>query len=342
MQLFTLHPTLYKLNKYVCPEEKLPPEAQELKKKLTHCSQLRSRKVPWEEIEAIVGMSRSNYYRLSSLVKLHGIKGLIRRSKKPKKLRQSAIPVTTIELILQLRRTNPTYGKAKITVILARDHNIILSASSVGRVIAKLVACGKIRRSPSASNPCRSRKFNGHAKRWEYGKHKAAIPGEMVQIDHMSVSKNGVPFKHFQAWDPKSKFIDATVFSCATSHAAKKFLQQLIENAPFKISSIQVDGGSEFMAEFEEACKTLDIPLFVLPPKSPKYNGGVERGNRIFREEFYSRKDLLADSIGALKIALKAALHKYNTYRPHQALKFLTPMQYIQNNLRPTQQSNML
>jgi putative transposase len=341
MQLLKLHPKLYKLNQYVCPEENLPKEAIEIKRKLTHCSQLRRRKVPWKEIESIVGISRSNYYRLTALIKRHGIKGLIRRSKRPKKVRQSTIPLSTIGLILTLRRANPTYGKAKIAAILARDHHITLSASSVGRVLTKLIASGKVQRSMSSYRPRKARQFDGHAKRWEYGKHKATAPGEMVQIDHMSVSKNGVQLKHFQAWDPKSKFIDATVFSNATSHAAKKFLQQLIAQAPFKVSSIQVDGGSEFMAEFEQECKTLGIPLFVLPPKSPKYNGGVERGNRTFREEFYSRKDILADSVGALKIALKDALHKYNTYRPHQALQFLTPMQYIHNNLRPTQLSNM-
>jgi hypothetical protein len=37
------------------------------------------------------------------------------------------------------------------------------------------------------------------------------------------------------------------------------------------------------MAEFEQTCKELDIPLIVLPPSKPTYNGGVERGNRIFR-----------------------------------------------------------
>jgi hypothetical protein len=34
----------------------------------------------------------------------------------------------------------------------------------------------------------------------------------------------------------------------------------------------------------ESACKELNIVLFVLPPKNPKYNGEVERGNRIFRD----------------------------------------------------------
>lgn len=158
--------------------------------------------------------------------------------------------------------------------------------------------------------------------------------GERVQIDHMTVTKNGTGFKHFQGWDRKSKYIDAQVYSNATSSSAKRFLLDFVQSAPFKIQSIQVDGGSEFIDEFEEACAKLEIPLIVLPPKKPTYNGGVERGNRTFREEFYERPDLLADSVGAMRYELRNALNKYNTFRPHRALKGLTPMQYIHSHIR--------
>ena len=158
------------------------------------------------------------------------------------------------------------------------------------------------------------------------------VMGERVQIDHMTVTKNGICFKHFQAWDRCSKFIDTAIFSNAKSSSAKKFLLDFVRNAPYKILSIQVDGGSEFMAEFEEACEELHIPLIVLPPKKPEYNGGVERGNRIFREEFYNRSDLLEDSVRGIQAELRKALTKYNSYRPHRNLQGLTPLQYIQGS----------
>jgi hypothetical protein len=41
---------------------------------------------------------------------------------------------------------------------------------------------------------------------------------------------------------------------------------------PFKIKDIQV----------EQACKELKKPLFVLPPKSPDLNAGVERLKTLF------------------------------------------------------------
>ena len=86
------------------------------------------------------------------------------------------------------------------------------------------------------------------------------------------------------------------------------------------------------MAEFETECKRLKLKLQVLPPSKPTYNGGVERANRTFREDFYDDPEILADSIGALRFDLKNAVTKYNTYRPHFALNGQTPMEHSRSN----------
>ena len=150
--------------------------------------------------------------------------------------------------------------------------------------------------------------------------------GERVQVDHMVINKN---LRHFQFWDRRSKFIVAEVYTSATSYSAKLALQKFMKEAPFKVKSLQVDGGSEFMAEFEAECERLGIELMVLPPKRPTYNGGVERGNRTFREDFYNRYDLLKRSLTEIREDLTKAVHKYNNFRPHQHLHGLTPMEYI-------------
>jgi transposase InsO family protein len=66
------------------------------------------------------------------------------------------------------------------------------------------------------------------------------------------------------------------------------------------------------MADFEEECKRPEISLIVLPPRRSDYNGGVERGNRTFREEFYNQNNLLANNIMEMRIELEKALWKYN------------------------------
>jgi len=202
----------------------------------------------------------------------------------------------------------------------------------VGRILTALFDKGLITKSRSAPRPRKVPNLNkSQAKPWAYKDYKTMKLGERVQVDHMTVRRNGIISKHFQAWERKSKFIHAQAYSHAKASSAKRFLIELIEEGHFKILSRQVDGGSEFMAEFEAACKELSIPLHVLPPIRPTYNGGVELGNRTFKEEFYYRCDLLADSIGAMRFELKKTLNKYNTYRPHKSRGGLTPMAYIQN-----------
>jgi transposase InsO family protein len=83
------------------------------------------------------------------------------------------------------------------------------------------------------------------------------------------------------------------------------------------------------MAEFEAACQDQGIRLLVLPPHSPKLNGRVERANRTHTEEFYQVYD--GDlSLAALGPALLDWERTYNTVRPHQALDWLTPLEYLQ------------
>ena len=67
------------------------------------------------------------------------------------------------------------------------------------------------------------------------------------------------------------------------------------------------------------------MKLYVLPPCRPQYNGGVERGNRTFREEFYAQKNkncshCLISKKSKCKIIIQFDTHlqktvmKYNTY----------------------------
>lgn len=329
MQIIALHKNIYKLASYSLSQEKLEAHRKNYEKQVRDWEKLKSEQVCDKTCKEIVGISKATYYRYKArLIELN--KGILPPSKKPKSLRKPLWGEAEIQRVLSLRRENPTYGKAKIAVILKRDFGVCLSESTVGRILKRLMTKGLILKSLSAPRQKRKRNFQKHAQPWKYGM-RPVKPGQMVQIDHMSVTVNQVTVKHFQAWDPKSKYIQANVYSNATSRTAKRFLLELIQNSPFKVSSIQVDGGSEFMLHFEEACAELGIELFVLPPKRPQYNGGVERGNRTFREEFYARRDMIADSARAINFELQKAVHKYNSYRPHANLNMLTPLSYIQS-----------
>lgn len=332
MQIKSHHKNVYKLYSWARTQECLNIYRQNRDKKVRQWERLKAEGVSNATCKEMTGISRATYYRYKAVLKTLESGGTP-PSKRPKKVNKPQWGEPEKQLVLRIRRENPTYGKEKIAVIIRRDFGRDISTSTVGRIMTLLFKKGLITKSGSAPRTKRKRNFaKHHARPWTYKDYTTMKTGERVQVDHMTVTKNGICVKHFKAWDRRSKFIHAQLYSNAKASSARKFLLELLETAPFEIRSIQVDGGSEFMAEFEQACKELNLPLFVLPPAKPKYNGGVERANRIFREEFYNMPGLLADSIGALRAELKKALLKYNNFRPHKALDGLTPMQYIQHD----------
>jgi len=80
-------------------------------------------------------------------------------------------------------------------------------------------------------------------------------PWDLVQVDTLTVTLGpGEVVKHFSAVDLATRFSVAEVHTRATANLAAGFLAHLIAQAPFLIKTLQVDGGSEFMAEFKETC----------------------------------------------------------------------------------------
>lgn len=281
-----------------------------------------------------IDLSRATLYRLKKNYRDKGLLGLENKSTRPYKVRKPQWSRATEQRVLHLRRQFPLWGKLKIAAILERENGPRLSPSTVGRILDKLLKSGRIKPVHyfyGAPLKKKSRRFNQHAKRWKYGM-KGRRPGELIQIDHMSIGCFAdLKVKHFKATCPITKITIAQVYSRATSTCAADFLKQVQEKLPFPIISIQVDGGSEFMADFEGLCKEKAIPLFVLPPRKPKFNGQVERGNSTFRYEFYHLyRGIL--SIAAIRKELQEYVGFYNGYRPHQALNQEAPMTYYTRN----------
>jgi len=118
--------------------------------------------------------------------------------------------------------------------------------------------------------------------------------------------------------------------------AAARVWDTLLDRVPFLVKALRVDGGSEFAAEFEEACQQKELSLFVLPPKSPKLNGHVKRSHRTHNEEFYEVQ-AESDPLLVLNRQLRHWEKTYNCVRPHQSLAYLTPLEFVtrwEQNLR--------
>ena len=154
-------------------------------------------------------------------------------------------------------------------------------------------------------------------------------PGDLVQVDTLEVRPlPGVVFKQFTARDVLSRWDVIQAHTRATAATAAQFLDTLQHRMPFPIRALQVDGGSEFAAEFEQACHQRGLRLFVLPPRSPKLNGAVERANRTHTEEFY-QVTACSSEMKKLNRELRHWEKIYNTVRPHQSLGCLTPQQFL-------------
>ena len=70
-------------------------------------------------------------------------------------------------------------------------------------------------------------------------------------------------------------------------------------------------------------------PVGLLLRGSPKLNGHVERAQRTHTEEFYEVTEANFE-IGGLNRALLEWEKVYNTVRPHQALGYLTPLEFLE------------
>ena len=124
---------------------------------------------------------------------------------------------------------------------------------------------------------------------------------------------------------PETRRQRTKVCSGTTAHAARAFPREAA--AWLGIRAVQVDGGSEFMAEFEAGCRALGLPPLVLPPRSPQPDGIVERANRAARVECWSRHRGELTCAG-MNETLRRHLDYYNHRRPHRALGMKTPAEF--------------
>jgi len=282
------------------------------------------------------GISRQTFYRWKRRYDPDDLKRLEDGSHRPHRRRQPTWTPRLVERVLALRRQYPRWGKDKLVVLLGREGQKV-STSMVGRILTYLKKRGllieplprgfRVRR-PRPPRPWATRKPRDY---------RVEQPGDLVEVDTMDLRPvPGVVLKQFTARDVVSRWDVVEVRRRATSRAAASFLETLEERMPFPIRAIQVDGGSEFAAVFEQACQQRGLRLLVLPPRSPKLNGHVERANRTHAEEFYEVTPCSLQ-IPQLNQELRDWERTYNTVRPHQALGYRTPQEFLDLRASPSQ-----
>jgi len=281
------------------------------------------------------------------------LSSLASKSRTPKNKRNRKVNKLIKEFIIDYRCKYKGIGKEAIKPALdeyCKENDIeTVSESTIGRVIKDLKGSGmlidnniKVTVHGSSGNLIvRKKKRIKKLRRKGY---KPKKPGDLVQIDSVTVFFEGVKRYLITGIDLFTKFAFAMAFEKLNSRNCKTFFIKLSELTPFKIKRIQTDNGKEFEKDFKQYIRRQPIIHYHCYAKRPQSNGGIERFNRTVQEQFVSwEKEDLIDDIYSFNNKLMEYLIWYNTKKPHRAINKLPPLRYyLGMTIKNTFQSNML
>lgn len=267
-------------------------------------------------------IQRSLFYKWKNRYDRLGIKGLEDQSKKPKTFRQSKIPLEYIDLVKKLRRQYPYFSKYKLAVILKRDFDIELSSSTVGRIIKDHDLFFR--------SPYKSKKDRNKRARTRLPKDfEATMPGDLVQSDTKHVPFFGQRRYFYVIKDCLTKMTSIHVSTNISSKQSKIAFQNVKKHIPYEIKNSQNDNGSENLKELVTYLAGKGINQYFIRPRTPKDDAFVENMIGTIEREFIQQGKLTFNIEEQQKL-IDEWLVEYHTFRPHQALGYLTPYEYYE------------
>lgn len=267
------------------------------------------------------GISKSVFYKWLAVFDPANLKALETGSRTPVNRRKCIIPREQEDRILALRHANPEYGKMKLKAIYERENHETISSWKIQRIIEKY----QLQRSPRRSY--RAFRKQALSKRKTIELKRRQIPGFLVAFDSIEIQRNGQRRYIVTGIDTVSKIAWARMYSTHSSATARDLFIRLYAIVKGNILNICQDNGSEFEKEFAKILASLDIPQYFSRVKTAKDNPVCERFNGILKQEFLRQGNWTPD-IQDFNRRLSRWLLKYNLYRPHQSLNYLTPFQY--------------
>lgn len=269
------------------------------------------------------GISKRTFYKWKKRFNPYRLKTLESFSKRPYKLRKSQIPLEAEDLVVALRKKYPAWSKYKLEVILKRDYGITLSASSIGRILK--------RRDLIKPKESQRRKRAAKRRKLRVSKEfKVKTFGDLVQLDskHFNLPWGKKRYQ-LQVIDVLGKMKFSKDYSHLSSRKAKEFFLEGLNMFPYPIKKVQTDNGSEFLGEFDQLLKQLNIPHYFTYPNTPQQNSVVERSIQTDIKEFYEQSNFTSE-VDEQNELLREWNEIYNSYRPHQSLGYLTPNEYYE------------
>jgi transposase InsO family protein len=307
-----------------------------------------------EATKRAFGKSRSTIYLWKQKLTKKGgkLSALAPGDTTPLQKRKRIVNSFITDFILKYRVAHPGADKTTITPSLAiacQQAGVKpISESTVGRIIHDLKERGWISKSLKMTHNASTGKVYFHEKQHTKKKLRRKgfnpkQPGDLVQMDTISIFANGLKRYLFTAIDLQTRMAFAYAYKSDSSASGQDFLIKFAKVTPFVTTRIQTDNGSEFAQHFDRICQENDLIHFFNYPRHPQSNACVERFNRTIQEQFAAWHIDELEELDTFNRNLMEYLIWYNTERPHRSIGKLPPLKYYLNNFfKPKQKSNML
>lgn len=225
----------------------------------------------------------------------------------------ASVAAPVIRLVVDWRLDQPGGGYHLCRHSLLRQGARPPAAATIGRI---WVRAGLLERAPRRLRP---------ATRW--------VPARPQAPGHLQLDVKYLPGGRYEftALDVYSRYAAARVVTRLDAAEAKLFLEKLLASLPFAVHTVQVDGGSEFKAEFAAELARRGLAARRNDPHSPWQNGVVERFHRTVAQECYLglAGELAELSLAQLNTALQTYLRYYNFQRLHSSLNYRPPVELL-------------
>ena len=267
------------------------------------------------------GITRKTFYKWFSVFDPLNLKALEEGSRRPITTRQKQLLRLEEDRILYLRKQSPEFGKMKIRRLYQRKFGQAISSWKIQLVIEKY----HLQRKPKKTD--RLFKKQSISKRKTVELQKQHNPGFLIAFDSIVIYRNDLKRYIVTGIDTVSKIAWAKMYKSHSSATTKDLFLRLYAVVQGKVLNVCQDNGSEFEKHFAALMSSLSIPQYFSRVKTPKDNPVCERFNRTLKEEFLRQGNYTSDIL-EFNRRLTQWLIKYNTVRPHQSLKYLTPFEY--------------
>lgn len=278
------------------------------------------------------GISRKTFHKWKRRYSKYQLTTLESRSRKPNKFRSSRIPRETVLKIKTLRTRYPYYSKYKLSVILQRDHAIIISSSTVGRIIRKYNLFFK---SPYPSKKKRYASRKAIERKHLPPDYRIQDPGDLIESDTKHLPFLGKKRYAFVAIDCVGKGIVIKLSTSPSSLQNAALIAKAKSNFPFPVKAWENDNGPENLKDFHRTLEESAIPHYFAYPYCPDDKPYVERVIGTLEREFVQQGNL-ASNLDEQQRRIDTWLDEYHNFRPHESLGYLTPNEYYQKTIGKT------